>query len=171
MLAAALAVLLGACFGGDDDGVAPGSAPGTPAAVPTATPYATLPEPIIVTGATPSSGGGEATYIVQPGDSLLAIASRFDTTVSAIQSLNGLQTTDIFVGQQLRIPTGGGSGPTRPPPAGGGEIYVVQAGDTASAIAARFNTTLGELAAANGLTVDELTNLRIGQELQIPPPR
>ncbi|MFT4416288.1 LysM peptidoglycan-binding domain-containing protein [Fredinandcohnia humi] len=44
------------------------------------------------------------TYTVAPGDTLFAIAQRYNTTVSAIQTANKLTTTSIFVGQTLVIP-------------------------------------------------------------------
>lgn len=47
-----------------------------------------------------------------------------------------------------------------------GPIYIVQAGDTLSSIAAHFNVTLDELMAANGITNPDLLNA--GQELVIP---
>lgn len=43
-------------------------------------------------------------YTVQPGDSLWAIARKYNTTVSAIQELNHLTGTLIKIGQILRIP-------------------------------------------------------------------
>ncbi len=45
------------------------------------------------------------TYMVQSGDTLRVIAARFDTTVAALQALNGLANPNtIFVGQTLLIP-------------------------------------------------------------------
>ncbi|MBI3750215.1 MAG: LysM peptidoglycan-binding domain-containing protein [Chloroflexi bacterium] len=44
------------------------------------------------------------TYKVTSGDTLSGIASRFHTTVSAIMKLNGLTTTNLRVGQILKIP-------------------------------------------------------------------
>lgn len=60
-------------------------------------------------------------YIVQPGDTLYTIASRFGTTVDAIMRANHLQSPFLFVGQQLFIPTtttapGHGGTPTTPIP-------------------------------------------------------
>ncbi len=58
--------------------------------------------------------GGTTTYVVQYGDTLGSIASRFGTTVSAIAQANGITNPNlIYVGQVLIIPTGG----TTPPPA------------------------------------------------------
>ena len=47
-----------------------------------------------------------------------------------------------------------------------GPIYIVQPGETLTSIAARFNVTLDELMAANGITNPNLLNA--GQELVIP---
>lgn len=61
-------------------------------------------------GSAPSggtSGGGTSgrTYVVQRGDTLFSIATRFGTTVAALASLNGISDpSSIFVGQTLKIP-------------------------------------------------------------------
>jgi LysM repeat protein len=174
--ASLLALLLAACGGGDSSEATPTPdliAGATP--VPTASPLATVPVPTILDGST--SGGAtdepqDVTYVVVAGDSLSAIATRFDTTIDAIMEANDLGSVDIFVGQELTIP-GAASGstpatPTPRPSTGGVQTYVVQPGDTAFGIALEFDTTLEELAAANGISVDDLTNLQVGQELQIP---
>jgi LysM repeat protein len=44
-------------------------------------------------------------YVVQPGDTLYGIAERYSTSVEAIVAANGLTDTQIFVGQELGIPT------------------------------------------------------------------
>ncbi|MBI2756822.1 MAG: LysM peptidoglycan-binding domain-containing protein [Chloroflexi bacterium] len=47
----------------------------------------------------------EAAYTVQPGDSLGAIAARFNTTVSRLQAINNLADPRILnVGQKLVVP-------------------------------------------------------------------
>lgn len=43
-------------------------------------------------------------YIVRQGDSLFAIARRFNTTVESIMVLNSLTSTSLSIGQRLRIP-------------------------------------------------------------------
>lgn len=43
-------------------------------------------------------------YIIQRGDTLYAIARRFNTTVDAILSLNNLNVANLQVGQTIRIP-------------------------------------------------------------------
>jgi LysM repeat protein len=133
---------------------------------------------VIGTAVAGPSAGVDLTYIVEPGDSLSVIAARFGITVEAITEANDLADPDIIVGQELIIPGGDGAPATTdaeaPEPAAtstpetSGNVYVVEPGDTALGVAIRFGVTLEELAAANGMTVDEITRLRIGQELQLP---
>lgn len=69
----------------------------SPSAVPTPMP---TPVPTVAPTAPPVQ-----TYIVQEGDTLSAIASRFGTTVQAIVDANNLPSADdIVVGQRLIIP-------------------------------------------------------------------
>ncbi|MCC6190012.1 MAG: LysM peptidoglycan-binding domain-containing protein [Anaerolineales bacterium] len=107
-------------------------------------------------------------YVVQRGDTLFSIATRFGVTVQAIVAANGLANPNlIFVGQQLTIPTGGGPAPTAPPPtSAGGTTYVVQRGDTLFGIAVRFGVTVQAIVAANSLANANL--IYAGQRLIIP---
>ena len=59
-------------------------------------------------------------YVVQRGDTLSSIASRFNTTVNDLITYNELPTTILSIGQVLRIPTTGSSDLT----------YTVKPGDT-----------------------------------------
>jgi len=60
----------------------------------------------------PSTGG---TYVVQRGDTLSRVASRFGTTVAALAQLNGIVNPSlIFVGQVLKLP-GGSTNPNPNP--------------------------------------------------------
>ena len=47
---------------------------------------------------------------------------------------------------------------------------MVEEGDTAFGIALEFDTTVEALAAANGMTEDEITDLQIGQVINLPSP-
>ena len=58
------------------------------------------------TSAAPTNGtnGGTKTYTVKSGDTLASIAKRNGITVKQLQAANNLVTTQIKVGQKLRIP-------------------------------------------------------------------
>jgi len=55
--------------------------------------------------ATPTSQPQPIIYVVRQGDTLYSIARRHGTTVQAIMAANGLTNYNIYVGQQLYIPT------------------------------------------------------------------
>jgi peptidoglycan endopeptidase LytE len=108
---------------------------------------------------------GSSHYVVQPGDTLSAIAARFGTTVAALAAANHLADPNrILAGQVLTVPGVAAAGAAAPPPSSA--PYVVQPGDTLSAIAARFGTTVAALAAANGLA--NPNRIRVGQTLRVP---
>ncbi len=103
-------------------------------------------------------------HVVRPGETLTTIARAYHVTVEAIARANNLVNPDrIYAGQTLVIP---GGAPYVPPPATGGCECVVQAGDTLSAIAARYGTTVQAIMAANGLRNPDY--IYIGQKLVIP---
>ena len=78
-------------------GVAP--APGTPAVAPSPAPAAAA------SPAPPAQP--ERRHTIQPGDTLLSIAQRYDTTVDAIRAANpGLSETALRVGVEIVIPPG-----------------------------------------------------------------
>lgn len=100
------------------------------------------------------------THIVQPGDTLFAIATRYRTTVAAIKQLNKLGESDLIqVGQKLLIPT---SAETTIP-----QLYLVQPDDTLYRIALRYGTTVRALAQLNALSNPNW--IAPGQALLIPP--
>ena len=61
------------------------------------------------------------------------------------------------------------STPVRPTAADAGYMeYTVKSGDNLTVIAKRAGCTFTEIAAANGKSVKELTNLRVGQVIKLP---
>jgi len=173
-LALTSALLVTACGGGAGERA-------SPAKIPTATEFAVLPEPTILSGGVPvTQGGGGDTYVVKPGDTLMAIAAELGVSVEDILSLNDLSDPSrLEVDQVLKVPPRGGASPTPTPgrqptrqatraATTGTETYEVQSGDNAADIAARFGITLQELATANDTTIDELRVLFVGQVLTIP---
>ena len=106
-----------------------------------------------------------------PGDTLLAIAIRYDVTVTAIRQASGLTDADpLLVGRTLCIPGEAADPSSRPravsAPLIRGERYVVKGGDTLSEIALKHGVPLEVLARSNYLTDIDL--LPVGQVLCIP---
>jgi LysM repeat protein len=64
----------------------------------------------VSTSSVPSVTNSTASYVVQPGDTLIGIASSYGTTTSAIINANRLVNPDLVViGTQLSIPTSASS--------------------------------------------------------------
>ncbi len=120
---------------------------------------------------------GETTYVVQPGDTLFRIGLRYGLTTFQLASYNGIANPNlIFVGEVIRIPTGGVVNPPLPtvapppgatlPPPTTGSTYVVQSGDSLYRIAQRFGVSIAAIIQANGIVNPNL--IFVGQVLRIP---
>jgi LysM repeat protein len=104
---------------------------------------------------------------VAPGENLFRISLRYGTTVDAIMEANGLTDHTIRVGQALVIPAGGeGASGTATAPTEPAAGYVVQPGDTLSAIALRHGVNVWTLIRENGLAGASL--IYPGQTLRLP---
>ena len=106
------------------------------------------------------------TYVVKAGDNLYNIAKQYNTSVSAISSLNNLVNNNLSIGQQLLIPISGdsgSSGSSNPPSTS--NTYVVQRGDSLYSIARKYNTTVQDIINLNYL---KNNNLSVGQVIRIP---
>jgi LysM repeat protein len=105
------------------------------------------------TGTSVSTSG---VYVVKSGDTLSAIAAKYDTTYQALAAYNNISNPSLIrVGQKIRIP--GVSTET---------VYVVKGGDTLSGIAGKYNTTYQVLAKYNNISNPSL--ISIGQKIRIP---
>ncbi len=112
ILIATFTAALAACGGGTPPGQRPENTatPTSPSAPPTTTTAGTANTPQPTPTPTSTTPG---TYTVIAGDTLWAVAERFETTVDAIVALNSLADADsIEVGQVLKLP-----GPATPTPA------------------------------------------------------
>lgn len=95
-------------------------------------------------------------YTVQRGDTLGGIARQYDTSVSDLADLNGIDDPDLIVaGQVLSLPE----------QASGGGTHTVTAGETLGRIAARYGVTASVLADGNDLADPNL--IFAGQKLRI----
>lgn len=97
-------------------------------------------------------------YIVQKGDTLWSIASKYGISVNKLKELNNLSTNLISVGQQLLVKDNI-SNIIEP---SNELVHVVQKGDTLYSIAKLYNTTVDKIKRLNNLSSNTLT---IGQKL------
>lgn len=111
-------------------------------------------------GVSYSPANMEGYYIVKKGDSLWSIASKNNTTVDNIKKLNNLSSTNLSVGQVLKL-----SYDTENEDIKESNIYTVKKGDSLWLIANKYGTTIDGLKNANNL---KSTTLSIGQTLIIP---
>ncbi len=105
-----------------------------------------------------------STYVIRSGDTLSAIAARYNTSVAALAQANGIANPNlIYAGRTLQIP---GTAPAPAPSAASTAMtYTVRPGDTLSAIAGRYGTTVSALVSANGIRNPNL--IYPGQVLRI----
>lgn len=113
-------------------------------------------------------------YTVQSGDSLTAIANKYDLSVTKLADLNGMNVSSgIQVGQKLKLTGEVVPAATKTVKASSSkasskstEKYIVKAGESLTSLAARSGVSVQELAEINDLTAK--SNLRRGQSIQLP---
>jgi membrane-bound lytic murein transglycosylase D len=119
-------------------------------------------------------------YRIRRGDNLAEIAKRFQVSVEQLKVWNGLRGTRITAGEDLYVgpPSGAAAAkpapigvasaaplPARPPAAGGKQQqYRVRRGDNLAEIARRFDVSIEDLKAWNGLSSSRIT---AGEDLTI----
>lgn len=104
-------------------------------------------------------------YVIQPGDTLTSIAARFGVTVEDIIRVNPILTDPnaIYPGQIIHIPLAGQV------PVARAALYIVQPGETLTAIALRYSIPVSALLQFN----PQITNPNLiypGQIITIPLP-
>ncbi len=140
------------------------SAPGL---LPTATivsspsPTATTPAPVVC----PAPSGWQP-YIVQSGESLDSLATRYGTTTDILKTANCLVGTTLLPDTQIYVP----SAPTLTPipcgPPSGWIFYTVKTGDNLYRISLSYRTSVPQLQSANCLGYS--TQIKVGQKLYVP---
>lgn len=105
----------------------------------------------------PSQEVNTDTYIVKAGDTLSAIASKYNTTVAKLASINNISNPNLIsVGQVLKLK---GEATTTV------KTYTVVSGDNLSSIAGRFNTTVDNICKLNNISNPNL--IYAGQVLKL----
>ena len=107
---------------------------------------------------------GSNIHVVRRGDTLSAIALHYGASVAAIQRMNGLRNTIIYVGQRLKVPTSG-KGSSGGTASKNPVIHVVRRGETLSYIAQRYGVSVSQIVKLNGIKNRSL--IRTGQRLII----
>jgi LysM repeat protein len=115
-------------------------------------------------------------YKVKPGDNLKTISLKFNVTIQQIMEWNALRTTNLYVGQKLKVfsdevvaqnqttQTQQNSTPVKPPPPKK-KYYSVRSGDNFSRIAQKHNLTISQLQKLNpGVKVNRI---QVGQKLRV----
>lgn len=110
------------------------------------------------------------TYTVKAGDTLSAIASRYSTSSSTLASLNSLSNPNlIYVGQVLKVSSNASTSSSTNSSANStvttAASYTVKAGDTLSAIAAKYGTTYQALASTN--SISNPNDIYVGQVIKV----
>ncbi|MFT8390165.1 MAG: LysM peptidoglycan-binding domain-containing protein [Sporolactobacillus sp.] len=139
---------------------------------PTASSASASPSPAV-------SSPASAVYTVKSGDTLWKIANKYGTTVSAIQSANGLKSDLILIGQKLTIGASAAKTTNMVSQTSAPEMnaslsasstsastasYQVKSGDSLWKIARMNGTTVSALKSLNGLKSDMIY---VGQYLKL----
>jgi membrane-bound lytic murein transglycosylase D len=104
-----------------------------------------------------TAGAMTLTHTVRRGDSLWKLASHYGSTVDRIKRDNGLQGTNLAIGQRLEVRTGA---------ALGSRHYTVRRGDTVGRIAEAEDVSLDRLLRTNGLS--RSSTIYPGQRIYLP---
>ena len=100
-------------------------------------------------------------HVVESGDSLWALASKYDTEVQIIEQINFLNNDLLTIGSTLLIPLSKTPTSYFIPY----EMHIVSEGDTLWDIANTYNLQVSDLAKMN--SIDERSYLQLGQQLTI----
>lgn len=130
------------------------------------TPVVETSEP--TTNTTPQSTKTYAYHKVKSGETLGTIASKYKTTVTELQRLNGLSSSRIYVGQRLKVKATAKpvtNTTTTTTNNGSRQYYTVRSGDTFGKIAQRHGKSISSLRRLNpGINIDRLS---IGQKIRV----
>ncbi|WP_077597037.1 C40 family peptidase [Oceanobacillus kimchii] len=124
-----------------------------------------------------SNSSGSATYTVKRGDTLSGIASKHGISLSNLMKWNNLSTTLIYPGDKFVVSKNGtsnsgssnsgsnsGSSNSGNSNSGSSKVHTVKSGDTLSALAKKYNTSVSNLKKWNNLNSSLII---VGQKLNV----
>jgi LysM repeat protein len=111
--------------------------------------------------------GCSTRIIVQWGDTLSGTAVAYGTTMDAIRSANPGLGWWLYAGQVLCIPAGTPSAPVYYPVSTGGNVHVVQRGETLGTIAVRYGVSVNTLLDINP-QIGDGSSIQPGQAINLP---
>ena len=108
-------------------------------------------------------------HVVKKGETLNAVARKYNVSVSNLKKWNNLRKDTLVVGQKLTIYSSGGpmaSSDSNSKAAGSSapKYYTVKAGDTLASIAKKYNTSVSKLKKWNNLKSDKI---QVKQKLRV----
>ncbi len=92
-------------------------------------------------------------YIVQPGDTVTAIAQKFGVTTDSVKWSNNLSSDSVALGSKLTIPPINGI------------VYTVKAGDTVDSLATKYKASADQIIKFNDA---EIAGITPGEQIVIP---
>jgi len=114
-----------------------------------------------------SVAGNTFYHKVKEGENIGSIAQQYNMTVNQIMAKNGLNSTTIYVGQQLIIENESKIAPRTTPQAksNSAKYYTVKSGDTFGKIAQRHGKSMSQLKKLNPqINIDRL---KLGQKIRV----
>lgn len=118
---------------------------------------------LIIPGTQAATPGMVITHLVQPGETLATIATRYNSTLQSLSQVNNISNSEsLYAGQSIFV-TQGATG-TLPPASS--SLHIVQKGENLMQIAALYQMPMLQLAQINGVSLN--APLQEGQRLLIP---
>lgn len=120
-------------------------------------------------GTSALSGVATTGYVVQKGDSLSKLAIKFNTSVKKIMELNGLKSTNIRVGQKLKLPEAGsaagstGSSKSDSEALKGKRVHKIAKGETLGLLSKKYNISIAKLMDLN--SIKDPRKIQVGRVL------
>lgn len=118
--------------------------------------------------ASASSSAATTGYVVQRGDSLSKLAIKFNTSVKKIMELNGLKSTNIRVGQKLKLPEASSAASSSASKSDsdalkGKRVHKIAKGETLGLLSKKYNISIAKLMDLN--SIKDPRKIQVGQVL------